>query len=81
METNEEQVSRNIKGLMKRYGKNSIMLSSKLNVTEKTIINIINKPFMYSMTKLQSLANVIGCNIDEFFLPLVFTDSENGKDA
>lgn len=76
METNEKQVIRNIKGLMKRYGADNESLSNKLNVTEKTVTNIVNNPFSYSMEKLNTLAKAIGCNIDEFFLPLKFTDSE-----
>ena len=81
METNEQQVSRNIKGLMKRYGEDNTSISTKLKVTDKTITNIINNPFKYSMEKLQTLANAIGCNIDEFFLPLSFTKGERNKNT
>ena len=33
------------------------------------------------MEKLQTLANAIGCNIDEFFLPLSFTKGERNKNT
>lgn len=76
METNEEQVIRNIKSVKKRYGKTNAELSEKLNITERTYINIENHPFNYSINKLNDIANSIGCNINEFFLPISFTDSE-----
>lgn len=79
METNEEQVIRNIKSVQKRYGLLDSDIASKLNITERTYINIKNHPFNYSINKLNEIASVIGCNINEFFLPLYFTQSE-GKE-
>lgn len=76
METNEEQVVRNIKAIQKRYGLIDADISSKLNITERTYTNIKNHPFSYSINKLNEIADVIGCNINEFFLPLQFTKSE-----
>lgn len=78
METNEEQVVRNIKAIQKRYGLSDNDISSKLDITERTYINIKNHPFSYSINKLNDIAAIIGCNINEFFLPLQFTKSENG---
>ncbi len=76
METNEEQVVRNIKAIQKRYGISDIDISKELKVTERTYINIKNHPFSYSINRLNDLAKIIGCNINEFFLPLKFTKSE-----
>lgn len=76
METNEFQVSNNINGLIKRYGKTRQEIAKSLNITTRTLLNIINHPFSYDINSLNNLANVIGCNIDEFFLPLKFTKSE-----
>lgn len=77
METNEEQVVRNIKAIQKRYGISDNDISSKLDITERTYINIKNHPFNYSINRLNDIATIIGCNINEFFLPLQFTKSEN----
>ena len=76
METNEEQVVRNIKAIQKRYGLTDSDISSKLGITERTYLNIKNHPFNYSINKLNEIADIIGCNINEFFLPLQFTNSE-----
>jgi transcriptional regulator with XRE-family HTH domain len=67
METNEDQVIRNIKSVQKRYGLLDNYIANKLNITERTYINIKNHPFNYSINKLNEIANVIGCNINEFF--------------
>lgn len=76
METNEAQVVRNIKAIQKRYGLTDADISSKLSITERTYLNIKNHPFNYSINKLNEIAGIIGCNINEFFLPLQFTNSE-----
>jgi len=76
VETNEEQVVRNIKAIQKRYGLTDADISSKLRITERTYLKIKNHPFNYSINKLNDIANIIGCNINEFFLPLQFTKSE-----
>ena len=76
METSEEQVVRNIKAIQKRYGLNDSELALKIGVTERTYKNIKNHPFNYSINRLNEISNAIGCNIDEFFLPLTFTKSE-----
>ncbi len=70
METREEQVSRNIKAIQKRYGLNDQYISNKMGITERTLINIKNHPFNYPINKLNELSQAIGCNINEFFLPL-----------
>jgi transcriptional regulator with XRE-family HTH domain len=76
VETNEEQVVRNIKAIQKRYGLTDADISGKMCITERTYLNIKNHPFNYSINKLNEIANTIGCNINEFFLPLQFTKSE-----
>ena len=70
METSEEQVTRNIKAVQKRYGLNDKNISDKMGITERTFINIKNHPFNYPINKLNEVAKTIGCNINEFFLPL-----------
>lgn len=70
METSEEQVIRNIKAIQKRYGLTDSDISKKLSITKRTYIKIKNHPFNYSINKLNEIAFVIGCNINEFFLPL-----------
>lgn len=79
METNEEQVVRNIKAIQKRYGLSDNDISNKLDISERTYVNIKNHPFSYSINKLNEVAIIIGCNINEFFLPLQFTNSENNR--
>lgn len=63
METNEEQVIRNIKSVQKRYGLSDSDIASKLNITERTFINIKNHPFNYSINKLNEIASIIGWTI------------------
>lgn len=77
METNEVQVSNNINGLLKRYGITREIIANKLGITTRTLLNIINHPFSYDINSLNNLANAIGCNVDEFFLPLKITNSED----
>lgn len=82
METNEEQVIRNIKSVQKRYGLLDSDIAGKLNITERTYINIKNHPFNYSINKLNEIASVIGCNINEFFyhfISLKVKKKENKK--
>ncbi len=76
METSEEQVVRNIKSSRERYGKTQEEVAKKANMTSRTYKSIENHPFNYSIDKLNTVAIAIGCNIDEFFLPLNFTKSE-----
>lgn len=68
METNEEQVSRNIKSMKVKYGLTNDIIAERLNVSSKTYMTIENNPFNYDMNKLIEVANVIGCNINDFFL-------------
>lgn len=76
METNELQVSRNIKSCREKFGKTQEMVAESLGITKKTYLNIENNPMNYSINKLNLIANAIGCNIDEFFLQNSFTKSE-----
>lgn len=80
METNQEQVTRNIASIRTRRGLTQEDVARKMGITTRTMINIENKPFEYSILKLNELANVLECNIDEFFLPLVLTKSEKEKE-
>ena len=70
METNEKQVSNNIKAQLKRH--NIIMedLAKMLGKTRRTIINVVNHPFKYNINYLNEIADAIGCNINDFFMPL-----------
>lgn len=70
METNEKQISNNIKALLKRYGIKREDLAEKLGITTRTLIKVINHPNRYSIDYLKNVAEIIGCNINEFFLPL-----------
>lgn len=68
METNEEQVSRNIKSMKVKFGLNNDKIAERLNVSSKTYMTIENNPFNYDMNKLLEVAEAIGCNINDFFL-------------
>ena len=70
METDEKQVSNNIKALLKRYDISREYLAKKLGITTRTLVRIINRPFKYSLEYLQLVADNIGCNINDFFMPL-----------
>ena len=70
METNEKQISNNIKALLKRYDISRDELASKLGITKRTLIKVINHPNKYAIDYLNKVAEIIGCNLDEFFLPL-----------
>lgn len=76
METNPLQVSRNIKSCREKQGKTQEVIANILNITKQTYMNIENNPMNYSINKLNSIANAIGCNIDDFFLKDKFTQSE-----
>lgn len=68
METNELQISRNIKACREKHGKTQEDMAELLNITKQTYLNMENNPLNYSINKLNSIAIAIGCNIDEFFL-------------
>ena len=68
METNELQISRNIKSCREKFGKTQEMVAKQLNITKQTYLTIENNPMSYSINKLNNIAQAIGCNIDEFFL-------------
>lgn len=76
METNENQVSNNIKAQIKKYGLNNNKLADIMGLSRPTISQIVNHPFKANILKLNKLANNIGCNIDDFFVPLHLTNSE-----
>lgn len=76
METNELQVSRNIKACREKVGKTQEMLANQLNISKQTYLSIENNPMKYSIYKLITVADAIGCNINEFFLQEKFTQSE-----
>ena len=68
METNEIQISRNIKSCREKYGKTQENVAKILGITKQTYLSMENNPLNYSINKLNSIALAIGCNIDEFFL-------------
>ena len=68
METNELQISRNIKSCREKYGKTQENVAELLGITKQTYLNMENNPLNYSINKLNGIAVAIGCNIDEFFL-------------
>lgn len=76
METDELQISRNIKACREKKGKTQEDIASILKITKQTYLNIENNPTSYSINKLNNVAIAIGCNIDEFFLKSDFTKSE-----
>lgn len=76
METNELQISRNIKSCREKRGKTQDDIANIMEITKQTYLKIENNPMNYSINKLNDVANAIGCNIDEFFLKNDFTKSE-----
>ena len=68
METNEKQISRNIKSCRQKVGLYQQDVAKIMNITKQTYINIENKPMNYSMNKLIAVSKAIGCNIDDFFI-------------
>lgn len=67
METNELQISRNIKSCREKRGKTQDDIANIMEITKQTYLKIENNPMNYSINKLNDVANAIGCNIDEFF--------------
>ena len=76
METNEKQVSNNIKAQIKKYGLNINKLADIMGVSRPTISQIVNHPFKTNLIKLNRLADSIGCNINDFFVPLHIANSD-----
>lgn len=68
METNEKQISRNIKSCREKYGKTQEDVANIMKISKQTYLTIENNPMNYSINKLNDIANAIGCNIDDFFL-------------
>ena len=75
METNELQISRNIKSCREKRGKTQDDIANIMEITKQTYLKIENNPMNYSINKLNDVANAIGCNIDEFFFKSSFTES------
>lgn len=67
METNELQVSRNIKSCREKFGKTQEDIAKTMGITKQTYLKIENNPLAYSINKLNDIACTIGCNIDDFF--------------
>lgn len=76
METDEKQVIRNIVSVRTRVGYTQEDIAKKMGISKRTIINIENHPFNYTIYKLNEYAHALGVNINEFFLPLILTNSE-----
>ena len=76
METNEENISRNIKALRVKRGLNQEQAASLLNVSKPTYLNIEKHPLGVPINKLLQVAECLQCSLNEFFLPSQFTESE-----
>lgn len=76
METDEKQVSLNIKSCRVKRNITQKDISNLLGISKRTYIIMENHPFRYNIYKLQDVAKIIGCNINEFFLPINLTNSE-----
>lgn len=76
METNEKQVSNNIKAILKRYDITQEKLAKMLDIHRRTAVSLVNHPFKYNINYLNKVADIIGCKINDFFIPLNLTDSE-----
>ena len=76
METNEKRISNNIKSQIYKYGFSMGSLADKMGISRQALSRIINNPFKTNIKKLNIIATNIGCNIDDFFVPIEFTKSE-----
>lgn len=76
METNEENISRNIKALRVKRGLNQEQTALLLNMSKPTYINIEKHPLSVSINKLLQVAECLQCSLNEFFLTNQFTESE-----
>lgn len=70
METNEKQVSNNIKAQIKKHGLTILGLADIMGVSRPTITRIVNHPFNTNLKKIKKVADTIGCDINDFFMPL-----------
>lgn len=70
METNEKQVSNNIKAQIKKRGYLMSDIANKMGISRQSLSNTINHPFRSNLKRLVIIAEAIGCNIDEFFLTM-----------
>lgn len=68
METSELQISRNIKACRSKVGMTQEQIAEILGITKQTYLSIENNPMSYSINKLNEIAKVFNCNIDDFFL-------------
>ena len=76
METNEEQVSRNIKAVRQKRGLTQEEIAKNMSISKPTYVQIENNPFNQSIVRLTELADALGCSIDEFFLKQNITKSD-----
>ena len=70
------QVSRNMKSIREKYGLTQEELATMIGVTDRTYKQIEKNPFSYPINKINKIAKAIGCNLNEFFLPVNITLSE-----
>lgn len=68
METNELQITRNLRACRQKNGMTQEMVAKKLRITRRSYINIENNPLRYSIKKLNNVAIAIGCNINDFLM-------------
>ena len=76
MITDEKQISKNMKSIRVKIGFSQEDIAKKMNIAVRTYKNIENHPLRYSINKLNIVANILCCNVNEFFLPITFTHSE-----
>lgn len=56
-----------IKRVLKKYGFTQKEVAEKLNISKVTLCVCISKKDNINLSTLRKIANVIGCNIQEFF--------------
>ncbi len=67
MDMNELQVSKNIKSCREKIGKTPENMAEALGIPKLAYIEIENNPFSCNINKLNDIAKVIDCNINNFF--------------
>lgn len=67
METNELQISRNIKAQRNKKGYTQQDVADILKVSKATYLDIENKPLKRAIGELMKLADIFECTLDDFF--------------
>ena len=66
----EKEASKRIKALRALKGFTQEEMADKLNITRKVYIKYENKPYSVPIDKLKPIANLLGCNMGDFFVAL-----------